>query len=76
MSMVLLRIFRPLHRQSSATTTPAARYERTSWTSWTSWTSEVWLGFHFRFADIASRNLALQLSDWTINHYFQPTHDH
>jgi hypothetical protein len=73
MSMVLLRIFRPLHRQSPATTTPAARYERTSWTSWT---SEVWLGFHFRFADIASRNLALQLSDWTINHYFQSTHDH
>ena len=70
MSMVLLRIFRPLHRQSPATTTPAARYERTSWTS------EVWLGFHFRFAEIASRNLALQLSDWTINHYFQPTHDH
>ena len=36
--------------------------------------ARVWLGFHFRFADIASRNLSLQLSDWTINHYFQPTH--
>jgi len=38
--------------------------------------ARVWLGFHFRFADIASRNLSLQLSDWTVNHYFQPTHDH
>ena len=38
--------------------------------------ARVWLGFHFRFADIASRNLALQLSDWTVNHYFQPTHNH
>jgi hypothetical protein len=38
--------------------------------------ARVWLGIHFRFADIASRNLGLQLSDWTINHYFQPTHDH
>jgi hypothetical protein len=38
--------------------------------------ARVWLGFHFRFADIASRNLGLQLSDWTIDHYFQPTHDH
>jgi hypothetical protein len=37
--------------------------------------ARVWLGFHFRFADIASRNLSLQLSDWTVNHYFQPTHD-
>jgi RNA-directed DNA polymerase len=26
----------------------------------------------FRTADIASRNLGLQLSDWTLDHYFQP----
>jgi hypothetical protein len=38
--------------------------------------ARVWLGIHFRFADIASRNLSLQLSDWTVNHYFQPTRDH
>jgi hypothetical protein len=38
--------------------------------------ARVWLGIHFRFADIASRDLSLQLSDWTVNHYFQPTHDH
>ncbi len=38
--------------------------------------ARVWLGIHFRFADIASRDLSLRLSDWTVNHYFQPTHDH
>jgi len=36
--------------------------------------ARVWLGFHFRFADIASRSFSLHLSDWTVNHYFQPTH--
>jgi hypothetical protein len=34
--------------------------------------ARVWLGIHFRTADIASRNLGLQLSDWTLDHYFQP----
>jgi hypothetical protein len=34
--------------------------------------ARVWLGIHFRSADIASRDLGLQLSDWTIDHYFQP----
>jgi len=34
--------------------------------------ARVWLGFHFRFADIASRNLGLRLTDWTLDHYFQP----
>lgn len=33
--------------------------------------ARVWLGIHFRFADIASRNLGLKLSDWTLDHYFQ-----
>ncbi|MGV1010498.1 MAG: vanadium-dependent haloperoxidase [Dermatophilaceae bacterium] len=36
--------------------------------------ARVWLGFHFRFADLASRNLGLRLSDWTITHYFQRIH--
>ena len=36
--------------------------------------ARVWLGFHFRFADIASRSFSLHLSDWTVNHYFQPAH--
>jgi hypothetical protein len=34
--------------------------------------ARVWLGIHFRFADIASRDLGLRLSDWTLDHYFQP----
>jgi hypothetical protein len=34
--------------------------------------ARVWLGFHFRFADIASRNVGLRLTDWTLEHYFQP----
>jgi hypothetical protein len=38
--------------------------------------ARVWLGFHFRFADIASRDLSLRLSKWTIDHYFQPVHRH
>lgn len=37
--------------------------------------ARVWLGYHFRFADLASRNLALKLSTWSIDHYFQPTGD-
>ena len=38
--------------------------------------ARVWLGIHFRFADLASRNLGLRLSDWTIDHYFQPVGRH
>jgi len=34
--------------------------------------ARVWNGFHFRSADIASRNLASQLAAWTLDHYFQP----
>jgi hypothetical protein len=36
--------------------------------------ARVWLGFHFRFADIASRNLGLRVADWTLDHYFRPVH--
>jgi hypothetical protein len=35
----------------------------------------VWLGLHFRFADIASRDMGLRLTDWTLDHYFQPVHN-
>jgi hypothetical protein len=35
--------------------------------------ARVWLGFHFRTADVASRNLGLRLTDWTLDHYFRPT---
>jgi len=34
--------------------------------------ARVWLGFHFRFADIASRDLGLRLVDWTTSRYFLP----
>ena len=34
--------------------------------------ARVWNGFHFRSADIASRNLGGQLAAWTLDHYFQP----
>jgi hypothetical protein len=34
--------------------------------------ARIWLGIHFRSADLASVNLGLQLSDWTLDHYFQP----
>jgi hypothetical protein len=31
----------------------------------------MWLGVHFRFADTASRDMGLRLTDWTLDHYFQ-----
>jgi hypothetical protein len=37
--------------------------------------ARVWLGIHFRFADVDSRNVGLQLSDWTLEHYFQRVDD-
>jgi hypothetical protein len=36
--------------------------------------ARVWLGIHFRFADVAARNMALRLADWTLDHYFEPVH--
>jgi hypothetical protein len=34
--------------------------------------ARVWLGFHFRFADLAAKDMAGQLTAWTLDHYFQP----
>lgn len=34
--------------------------------------ARIWLGIHFRSADVASRTLGVELSHWTIDHYFQP----
>ncbi len=34
--------------------------------------ARVWLGFHFRTADTASRDLGEQVAAWTLDHYFQP----
>jgi hypothetical protein len=36
--------------------------------------ARVWLGIHFRFADTASRDLGRRLTDWSLDHYFQPVH--
>jgi hypothetical protein len=33
--------------------------------------ARVWLGIHFRFADIAARDVGTRLADWTLDHYFQ-----
>jgi hypothetical protein len=38
--------------------------------------ARVWLGIHFRFADIAARDTALRLAHWTLNHYFRSTQSH
>jgi hypothetical protein len=34
--------------------------------------ARVWLGFHFRTADLVSRQIGRQVAGWTIDHYFQP----
>jgi len=34
--------------------------------------ARVWLGIHFRFADVAGRNIGISVADWTLDHYFQP----
>ncbi len=34
------------------------------------------LGIHFRFADTAARDIGVRLTDWTLDHYFQPLHRH
>jgi hypothetical protein len=38
--------------------------------------ARVWLGIHFRFADVAARNLGVGLANWTLHHYFQPVKQH
>jgi hypothetical protein len=37
--------------------------------------ARVWLGIHFRFADTAARDMGRRLTDWTLDHYFQPLHE-
>jgi hypothetical protein len=38
--------------------------------------ARVWLGIHFRFADVAARNIGTHLADWTLDHNFQPVENH
>jgi hypothetical protein len=36
--------------------------------------ARVWLGYHFRTADTASRDMGQQIAAWTLDRYFQPVH--
>jgi hypothetical protein len=36
--------------------------------------ARMWNGFHFRFANTAAREMGRRLTDWTLDHYFQPVH--
>ncbi len=38
--------------------------------------ARVWLGIHFRFADVAARRSGEHLADWTLDHYFGRVGDH
>jgi hypothetical protein len=38
--------------------------------------ARMWNGFHFRFANTAARDMGRRLTDWTLDHYFQPIHKH
>jgi hypothetical protein len=37
--------------------------------------ARMWNGFHFRFANTAAREMGRRLTDWTLDHYFQPLHE-
>ncbi len=36
--------------------------------------ARIWLGFHFRTADTAARDMGSRLVPWTLDHYFQRIH--
>jgi hypothetical protein len=38
--------------------------------------ARVLLGIHFRFADVAARDLGVGLAGWTLAHYFRPVSNH
>jgi hypothetical protein len=38
--------------------------------------ARILLGIHFRFADTAARTMGVDLADWALSHYFQPTGQH
>jgi hypothetical protein len=38
--------------------------------------ARIWLGFHFRTADTASREIGREVAAWTIDNYFQPVGAH
>jgi len=71
----LERVFRTDQLQLTVTSTavPDVRhYETASALRQDVVDGRMWLGVHFRFADTASRDMGLRLTDWTLDHYFQP----
>jgi hypothetical protein len=34
--------------------------------------ARVWLGIHFRTADVRGAQMGKQVADWALDHYFQP----
>ncbi|HTG41164.1 MAG TPA: vanadium-dependent haloperoxidase [Methylomirabilota bacterium] len=36
--------------------------------------ARVWSGIHFRTADVVAAQMGTQISNWALDHYFQPTH--
>ena len=38
--------------------------------------TRLWLGIHFRFADVAARDVGVRLAGWTFDHYFRPVANH
>jgi hypothetical protein len=38
--------------------------------------ARIWLGIHFRFADTAARRMGVAVANWTLERFFQPTHQH
>jgi hypothetical protein len=72
-------LFRTRHLQLTLTSTAAPGVER-HYDSGRALVRDVvnarvWLGIHFRFADTAARDMGRRLTDWTLDHYFQPVHE-
>jgi hypothetical protein len=38
--------------------------------------ARIWLGIHFRSADVAARDLGVAIADWSLDRYFQPVGRH
>jgi hypothetical protein len=36
--------------------------------------ARVWLGIHFRTADVVAAQMGTQISNWALDHYFKPVH--
>lgn len=36
--------------------------------------ARVWLGIHFRTADVVGSEMGARVADWALDHYFQPVH--